>query len=51
MMSINLNNIAIFNINGADYDCIINGISKNYAVNLLQMLTWLGIDEYDKNEL
>ena len=34
MMSINLNDIAILNINGADYLCIINGISKNESLNL-----------------
>ena len=36
MMSFNLNNIAILNLNGADYRCIINGINKSYAINLLQ---------------
>ena len=35
-MSINLNNIAILNIQGIDYCCIINGIGKSGAVNLLQ---------------
>ena len=32
----NLNNIAILNINGADYCCIVNGISKNEAIYLLK---------------
>ena len=36
MMSINLNNIAILNIRGFDYGCIINGISQSEAVNLQQ---------------
>ena len=36
MMSINLNDIAILNISGADYRCIINGISKRDALNLLK---------------
>ena len=36
MMFVNLSNIAILNIDGADYCCIINGISKSDAVNLLQ---------------
>ena len=37
MMYINLSDIAILNIKGADYPCIINGISKNEeAMNLLQ---------------
>ena len=36
MITINLNNISISNINGADYHCIINGISKSVALNLLK---------------
>ena len=36
MMSINLNDIAILNISAADYRCIINGISKRDALNLLK---------------
>ena len=36
MMSVNFNVIAILNINGANYRCIINGISKSDVVNLLQ---------------
>ena len=36
MMSINLSNIAILNIKGSDYICIISLISKNEAINLLQ---------------
>ena len=36
MMSMNFSNIAILNINVADYCCIISGISKSEAVNLLQ---------------
>ena len=35
-MSMNLNNIAILNICSIDYRCIINGISKSEAVNLLK---------------
>ena len=31
MMSMNLSDIAILNINGADYCCIISGISKSEA--------------------
>ena len=34
-MSINLNDIAILNILGVDYRCIINGISKSEAVKVL----------------
>ena len=36
MMSVNLSDIAILNIKGADYRCIIGLISKNEAINLLQ---------------
>ena len=32
----NLSNIAILNIKGADYCCIISGISKSEAINLMQ---------------
>ena len=32
----NLINIAILNIHGAYYRCIINVVSKNEAINLLQ---------------
>ena len=35
-MSINLNDIAILNIKGSDYHCIISLISKNEAINQLQ---------------
>ena len=31
----NLNDIAVLNINGADYCCIINGFSKSDGVNLI----------------
>ena len=36
MMSINFRDVAILNIKGSDYDCIISLISKNEATNLLQ---------------
>ena len=36
MMSMNLSDIAILNIKGSDYRCIISGITKNEAVNLMQ---------------
>ena len=36
MMSINLNNIAILNIKGSDYRCIISLSSKNEAIKLVQ---------------
>ena len=36
MMSINLRDIAILNINVSDYCCIISLISKKEGINLLQ---------------
>ena len=36
MMSMNLSDVAILNIKRADYRCIICGISKNEAINLMQ---------------
>ena len=36
MTSLNLNNICIFNIYGVDYLCIITGINKSEAINLLE---------------
>ena len=36
MMSINLSNIAILNIQGSDYRCVISLINKNEAIKLLQ---------------
>ena len=36
MISMNLSDIAILNIKGSDYRCVIRLISKNEAVNLMQ---------------
>ena len=36
MMSMKLSGIAILNIDGADYHCIISRISKSDAINLMQ---------------
>ena len=36
MMSLNLSDIAILNIKGSSYTCIISLISKNEAINLLR---------------
>ena len=36
MMSMNLSDIPILNIEGSDYRCIISRISKNEAINLVQ---------------
>ena len=35
-ISVNISNIAILNIKGSDYFCIISLISKNEAINLMQ---------------
>ena len=35
MMSMNLSEIAISNIESADYGCIISGISKSEAIKLM----------------
>ena len=35
-MSVNLSDIAILSIKGADYCCIISGISKSETINLMQ---------------
>ena len=44
MMSVNLSDIATLNIHGAYYCCIISGISKNEAINVMQ-----NIDLIEKN--
>ena len=36
MMSMNLMDIAILNIKGSDYCCIVSSISKNEAINLME---------------
>ena len=36
MMCINFNNIAILNIKGSDYHCIISLLRKNSAIKLMQ---------------
>ena len=36
MMSMNVSDIAILNIKGSDYRCIISGISKSETINLMQ---------------
>ena len=38
MISIDINSIAILNIHDVDYCCIINGITKSQAMNLLKIL-------------
>ena len=39
MMLMNLSDIAILNIKDADYRCIISGISKIEAINLMQNIS------------
>ena len=36
MVSMNLGDIAILNIKGSDYHCVISLINKNEAINLMQ---------------
>ena len=38
LMSMNLSNISILNIPGADYHCIISGISKSETKEIIQKL-------------
>ena len=37
MMPMNLSNIAILNIKSSDYGCVITKISKNEAINVMQI--------------
>ena len=50
IMSINLNNIAVLNINGTDYCFNIYGISKSDAVNLPLNADLTKKEEYYKNK-
>ena len=49
-MCMNLNDIAILNIRGVDYRCIINGISKSDGVNVLQNTDMTEKEEYHKDK-
>ena len=40
IMSLNRNDVATLNINGADYSCIITGISKNYENVKINFNVW-----------
>ena len=40
IMSLNFSDAAILNINGADYSCIITGISKNYENVKINFNVW-----------
>ena len=52
-MSMNLDDIAILNINGADYRCVIAGTSKIEVINLMQNIDFSekkqNIIKYKKN--
>ena len=51
LMSLHLNDIAIPNISGEDYRCIISGTIKYVAINLMQNLIWLkNAEHYKKYE-
>ena len=49
MMSINLSDIAILKIKMANYSCIITGISKSEAINLIQNINLTKKVEHYKN--
>ena len=42
MMSINLRDNAILNIKGSDYRCVISRISKDEAINVMQIIDLAG---------
>ena len=49
-MCMNLSDIAILNIKGADYRCIISGISKSKAITLMQNIDFTEkAENYKKN--
>ena len=49
MTSISLRDIAILNIKGPDDQCIISRISKNEAINLMQILINIDLTEKKTN--
>ena len=50
MMSMNFSDIAILSISGADYCCIISGISKSEALNIVRTLILVKIQNIIKDE-
>ena len=46
LMSMNLNDIAVLNVHGIDYCCIINGISKSGAMGLLRNSSLIRKEEH-----
>ena len=51
MISMNLRDIDILNISGADYHCIISGISKSEAINLMQNIDLTKKVKYYKTQI
>ena len=47
MISMSLSDIAILNINGSEYRCIIRGISKNEGVNLMRHDLYNGEEKWN----
>ena len=41
-MSMNISNIAILNIEGAEYSCIVSRISKSEAINVMENIDLIG---------
>ena len=48
MMCVNLSDIAVLKTKVADYGCLISGISKSEAINLMQNAAWLKNVEHCK---
>ena len=48
MISVNLSDIVVLNIRGSDYCCIINAISKNEVIHLMQNADLTKTAEYYK---
>ena len=46
MQCVNISDIAISTVKGADYRCIIHGVSKSDAINLLENLCLMIVDIY-----
>ena len=51
MMYKHLSDIAILNIKGSNYCCIISGIGKSEAIKLMQLSIWPGKTEHYKHLL
>ena len=51
MISLNLSGIAISDIKGSDYCCIISLISENEVINIMQNANFTEETELKKNEI